>query len=62
MDYRLYLLNKKDRIDRALVLSCESEEQAITEMYDHVVGADGAELWHDKRLVKRIAPNSTAKT
>ncbi len=59
-DYRLYILNKKDRIDRAVLLSCDDQEHALAEMALHLVGADGAELWLGKQLVHRIAPSLTA--
>ena len=58
-DYRLYILNKKDRIERAVLLSCDDEKHARAEMALHMVGADGAELWLEKQLVHRIAPRPT---
>lgn len=55
-DYRLYLLTAGDRIDRAIVLTCDDDEQAIAEMAIQTVAADGAELWQGARLVRRVAP------
>lgn len=55
-DYRLYLLTAGDRIDRAIVLTCEDDEQAIVEMALQTVAADGAELWQGSRRVLRIPP------
>ncbi len=55
-DYRLYLLTAGDRIDRAIVLTCDDDEQAIAEMAISTVAADGAELWQGARLVRRVAP------
>jgi hypothetical protein len=54
--YRLYLLTAGDRIDRAMVLTCDDDEQAIAEMETHTVAAGGAELWLGERLVHRVAP------
>ena len=56
-DYRLFLLNAGDRIDRALILTCEDDEQAIAETALNSVTAKGAELWLGQRLVHRIAPS-----
>ena len=58
-DYRLYLLTAGDRIDRAIALSCDGDEQAIAEMAINTVTADGAELWQGSRLVFRAAPKAT---
>jgi hypothetical protein len=55
-DYRLYLLTAGDHIDRAIVLTCDDDEQAIAEMAINTVTADGAELWLGARLVLRVAP------
>lgn len=59
-DYRLYLLTAGDRIERAIVLTCEDDDQAIAEMETHALMADGAELWLGERLVRRIAPMGPA--
>lgn len=58
-DYRLYLLTAGDRIDRAIVLACDDDDQAMAEMETHTVAADGAELWLGERLVHRVAPAGT---
>ena len=58
-DYRFYLLNAGDRIDSAIALSCDDDEQAIAEMAINSVTADGAELWQGSRLVLRAAPEAT---
>jgi len=55
-DYRLYLLTAGDRIDRAIVLTCDDDEQAIAEMASRAVAADGAELWQGSRRVLRVPP------
>lgn len=55
-DYRVYLLTARDRIDRAIILTCDNDEQAIAEMALHSMTASGAELWLGQNLVHRIAP------
>lgn len=60
-DYRLYLLTRGDRIDRHIVLTCEDDEHAIAEMGLHIVAAQGAELWRDSELLRRVAPTPAPK-
>ncbi len=55
-DYRLYLLTAGDRIDRAIVLTCDDDDQAIAEMALQTKAADGAELWQGSRRVLRVPP------
>lgn len=55
-DYRLFLLTAADRIDRAMILTCDDDEQAIAEMAVHCEQACGGELWLEQRIVNRIAP------
>ena len=57
-DYRLYLLTAGDRIDRAIPLTCDDDDQAIAEMTLHTVTGIGAELWQLGRMVRRFAPVS----
>jgi hypothetical protein len=54
-DYRLYFLNGRDQIRRAVVLpDCEDDEHAIRVVQDHADGAPAMELWLSGRLVKRF--------
>lgn len=59
-EYRLYLLTAGDRIDRAIVLTCDDDDQATAEMETHAAMADGAELWLGERLVRRLPPMGPA--
>lgn len=59
-DYRLYLLTAADRIDRAIVLTCHTDDQAMAHMAQHAGVAPGAELWLGTRLVHRVPPRSAA--
>lgn len=58
-DYRLYLLTAADRIDRAIILTCVGDDQALAEMAQHAAGSAGAELWLMDRLVHRSRPAAT---
>jgi len=42
------------------MLTCDDDSQAIAEMETHAPVADGAELWLEERLVRRIAPMGPA--
>ena len=55
-DYRVYLLNAQDRIEEALLVTCDDNEQAIAEMVLNAEAANGAELWQLGRLVHRVKP------
>ena len=52
-DYRLYLLDGHGRIDRALPLVFDSDEQAVETVvaYPHL---HGMELWQLERFVRRF--------
>ncbi|THD77917.1 MAG: hypothetical protein E7812_12025 [Phenylobacterium sp.] len=52
--YRLYLLAKTGRIERALDLECADDAQAIREAETRAAGAL-AELWSGKRIVKKFS-------
>lgn len=56
VDYRLYLLNSGNHIERAIALSCEDDPQAMAEMAQHARNAVGAELWQGRRMVHRSSP------
>ena len=51
--YRLYLMTRTGRIERAFDLECEDDAQAIREAQTRAAGAM-AELWSGKRLVKKL--------
>ena len=57
-DYRLFLMTAGDRIDRAIALTCDDDDQAIAEMKLQTVAGNGAELWQLARMVSRLAPVS----
>lgn len=51
-DYRLYFL-EDDRIRHVVVLSCDTDEDAIAEVEKHPDGR-AKELWCGARVVKRF--------
>lgn len=53
--YRLYFLRADNRVDRAVDLDCESDEEAIDKASE-LRGLEAMELWQGTRLVKRIEP------
>ena len=55
-DYRVYLLNAQDRIEEALLLTCDDDEQAIAAMAIHTLDACGAELWLGQNRIYRVPP------
>ena len=54
--YRLYILNKEDRlIGPALLIDAEADEVAIAEAIRRFDGV-AAELWDGERLVRKFPP------
>jgi hypothetical protein len=57
--YRLYFLDKSDRIREAIDMQCADDEAAIEAVAGH---ADGRrmELWNQDRVVRRFAAKDEA--
>jgi hypothetical protein len=53
--YRVYFLNEKGRIVRALELACQTDEEAV-EQTRQLVDGQAVELWERARLIGRFEP------
>jgi hypothetical protein len=59
VDYRLYIMDRKNHIHRRLDLACLDDAHAIAAACEHA-GEDVLELWRRDRLVMRFEPQPFA--
>jgi hypothetical protein len=60
VDYRLYFMDRNNRIRRGIDLDCRDDAHAVDVVAEHATEAwFGMELWQRDRLVKRFEPEAT---